>query len=350
MIIECERCHTKFNLDENLLKEAGSKVRCSICKNVFTAFPPKAGPEIEEVFTEKAEHTGVTPPEEIPKEEDLISDVDKALAEEVGEEEEEIETISFDDIAGLEEGPVGGEEEEEEKVDIDEAMDRAAKVEEEIISKKELEGEEEEEVVKPRQIIKKRRRSGLWVAILIVIFLIAGAASALIMFKPDLLPEYIPLFKKPLSKEQAFDMGNKRLSFRDLKSSFANSEKAGKLFVVKGLVTNNYPDKRNFIKIRSSILNSKGKVITSKITFAGTTISDNELQSLSMEEINNLHGNKFGKNNMNINILPKSSIPFVIIFSDLPEDISEFTVEAISSFPAKKETLLESLNRAINIA
>ena len=55
MIIECEKCHTKFNLDENLLKETGSKVRCSICKHVFTAFPPKEELEVEGFKTEKIE-------------------------------------------------------------------------------------------------------------------------------------------------------------------------------------------------------------------------------------------------------------------------------------------------------
>ena len=53
MIIECEKCNTKFNLDENLLKESGSKVRCSICKHVFTSFTPKEEPEVEGFKTEK---------------------------------------------------------------------------------------------------------------------------------------------------------------------------------------------------------------------------------------------------------------------------------------------------------
>ena len=324
MIIECERCHTKFNLDENLLKETGSKVRCSICKHVFTAFPPKAEPEIEEAPIKETEKTMILTPEEI--------------QEKLGQEEEGIEAVSFEDLADLEEGPV--EVEGEEKIDIDEAIDRATKLEKEIIAQKELESkeeiEEEKEPVKPRPIIKKRRRSRLLITILIIILLVAGTVAALVVFKPDLLSEYIPFLKKPLSKEQVFDMGNKRLSFKDLKGSFVNSEKLGKLFVVTGLVTNNYPDKRSFIRVRSNILDPKGKVVKSKINYAGNPIIDKELQSLSMEEINNRLMNRFGKNKMNTNILPNSSIPFMIIFSDLPKDISEFTVEAISSSPAKK--------------
>ncbi len=39
MIITCNECNTRFNIDESLLKETGLKVRCSKCKNVFLAYP-----------------------------------------------------------------------------------------------------------------------------------------------------------------------------------------------------------------------------------------------------------------------------------------------------------------------
>ena len=48
MIITCEQCNTSFNLDESLLKPSGSKVKCSKCDNIFTAYPPSPPEEIEE--------------------------------------------------------------------------------------------------------------------------------------------------------------------------------------------------------------------------------------------------------------------------------------------------------------
>jgi predicted Zn finger-like uncharacterized protein len=47
MIITCKKCNANFNLDESLLKPTGSKVRCSKCKEIFTAYPPKVSEEIE---------------------------------------------------------------------------------------------------------------------------------------------------------------------------------------------------------------------------------------------------------------------------------------------------------------
>jgi predicted Zn finger-like uncharacterized protein len=384
MIVECEKCHTKFNLDENLIKKTGSKFRCSICKHVFILFPPKTEPEIEEVSMGKLEEPGAVPSEEMPKKEEMLVDFDKTLVgeklefeepgavpseemladfdktlaegfeEEAGQEgeiiiqdeegavqeEEEIEPISFEDLSHLDSGIIRRMEEESVDVDVDRAMDRATMVEEEITAQREVEMYEEvkeaEEPVKPRPVIKKRRRAGPWLTVLLIILLLAAAGGALIVFKPGLLPESFPLFKKPLSKEQAFDMGNRRLSFKDSNGSFVDSDKAGKLFVVKGFVANRYPDKRSFIRIRSNLLDSKGTVVKSKTVYAGNPISDKELLSLPIEEIDKRVRDKFGKNKMNINVLPNSFIPFMVIFGNLPEDLSEFTVEAVSSSPAGK--------------
>ncbi len=42
MRIQCERCSTTYELDENLLPPAGAPVECTRCGNVFRAFPPGA--------------------------------------------------------------------------------------------------------------------------------------------------------------------------------------------------------------------------------------------------------------------------------------------------------------------
>lgn len=56
MIITCEKCSTSFNLDDALIKEKGTKVRCSRCKAVFTAYPKTP----DELATEKSD-TGLEP-------------------------------------------------------------------------------------------------------------------------------------------------------------------------------------------------------------------------------------------------------------------------------------------------
>ncbi|MEW5724364.1 MAG: DUF3426 domain-containing protein, partial [Thermodesulfobacteriota bacterium] len=40
MIVECENCKTQFSLDESRIKDEGSKVRCSQCRQVFKIYKP----------------------------------------------------------------------------------------------------------------------------------------------------------------------------------------------------------------------------------------------------------------------------------------------------------------------
>jgi predicted Zn finger-like uncharacterized protein len=351
MVIECEKCHTKFNLDEKFLKKTGSKVRCSRCKHLFIAFPTEAELEVEEIPLEALEEVEPRPPveeeaalaqeqatqapEEVPQEAQEGMDFSKTMIQEY---DEEIEPISIEDL------PIFDEDEEleveqGERKDIGKAMGRAAKVEERVVARDEFDKIEEvpepRMAVRPRPVVKKKRGKGLKIILLLVLLLIAAVGAA-IRFKPDFLPDYIPFVRKAPPSKQAFDIGNTRLSFKDLSGTFVNSKEAGKLFVVKGWVTNKYPDRRSYIRIRSKILDSKRAVILSKIVFAGHPLTDKELQSLPLEEIDERLRDKLGKNKMNTNVLPNASIPFVIVFNGLPEDMSEFTVEAVSSSPAGK--------------
>ena len=39
MIITCKECNSSFKVDDSLIKETGSKVKCSKCENIFIAYP-----------------------------------------------------------------------------------------------------------------------------------------------------------------------------------------------------------------------------------------------------------------------------------------------------------------------
>ena len=87
MIITCEQCHASFNLNENLLKPSGSKVRCSKCNNIFLAYPPPAEAEpvkpTEVVPDLKTEHK-----DETVSDQPDLPDTAEIPAEEVSETEE----------------------------------------------------------------------------------------------------------------------------------------------------------------------------------------------------------------------------------------------------------------------
>ena len=150
MIIECEKCHTKFNLDENLLKKTGSKVRCSMCRHVFTAFPMEAELQIEEISIETiedtkpgplaemeagaAQETEVKPPEGPAQEVAQGTDFDKTMIQEY---DEEIEPISIEDLPIFDEDE-DFEVEKEEKGETRTALGRAKQVEKQALAQDEF--------------------------------------------------------------------------------------------------------------------------------------------------------------------------------------------------------------------
>ena len=44
MVIECSSCHARFKLADDKIKESGTKVRCTKCREVFTVFPESPPP------------------------------------------------------------------------------------------------------------------------------------------------------------------------------------------------------------------------------------------------------------------------------------------------------------------
>jgi len=47
MIVKCEKCQVAFNVNDNLIKPEGTKLRCSKCRHIFTVQPPRK-PVIQE--------------------------------------------------------------------------------------------------------------------------------------------------------------------------------------------------------------------------------------------------------------------------------------------------------------
>jgi len=93
MIITCMQCGVSFNLNEDLLKPTGSKVRCSKCKDIFTAYPPVTEPEPEpepELEPERSSEEPDTIVEEPPVQdkEDDFSELEQLLEEDDNQPEE----------------------------------------------------------------------------------------------------------------------------------------------------------------------------------------------------------------------------------------------------------------------
>ncbi len=330
MIVQCENCKTKFNLDESLLKEDGSKVRCSVCGDVFVVYPPQ---EMEDISIDDAsefeetvaiDDAKVSPPIPEVEEGSVEPGFEEPDQEPLGEEDEIEVQISSEDLEGYEPeemmaGQVAGAEPEGEQ------LPDAEKEEEPQL-------EPEPEMIEKEAVPAPKKRSKVGLIILIIIFILVGAAAGIFYFAPQLIPESLSFLKLP-KKEQVKDTGVRRLEFKGVTGSFVDSKVAGQLFVVKGIVINNYPKARSYILVKASILDEKGKVVKTRDAYAGNNLTDQELKELPYGDIVKIMNNRAGRDGANVNLAPGSSVPFMIVFEKLPQDLSEFTVEAVRSSP-----------------
>lgn len=336
MIVQCESCQSKFNLDEALIKEEGTKVRCSLCKSVFTVYPSQPETDGEQAvvqdLNEELEETVAldSPPvfdqeeEEFPGlEEDSATDFDQAFQEAI--EEEGLVEVGLAEPAG------------EEETDIEEALGRAEKIEEDLsLGDQKVQGRKVKIEKAPARAPGKKKSgtSKLFLSILFIILFLIIACGAVYFFLPKYLPGFLSS-QKPVPTETLTDQGVKNLTFKEVSGSFIQSEVAGRRFVVRGRVLNNYPDPRSYVLVKAEILDEKDQVIRRKLAYAGNVFTENELKNMPMTEIDKILKDRMGRNQMNLNIMPKADVPFMVIFEDLPRNLSEFSVEAVSSSPGE---------------
>jgi len=112
---------------------------------------------------------------------------------------------------------------------------------------------------------------------------------------------------------------------------FVNNETAGELLVVTGNVTNRYDQPRSFIQVKANLFNPAGQVIRSETAFAGNMIADPDLSSQTLENLKTQLANRRGDENANVGVSPGQSVPFMVVFGNLPENMSEFNVEVTTS-------------------
>ena len=115
---------------------------------------------------------------------------------------------------------------------------------------------------------------------------------------------------------------------------YLDNSSAGTLYVINGEIKNNYDHPRSFISVTANIFTKGDSAVRmSKTVFCGNVFSHLELENLGLNAIALRLLNKEGYNKSNLNIKPGATVPFMVIFNDLPEDLEQFNIQPAGSFP-----------------
>jgi len=112
---------------------------------------------------------------------------------------------------------------------------------------------------------------------------------------------------------------------------FVENSAAGTIFVIEGQVKNDFKETRSAIAVRGLLFDQTGKPVMRKNAYCGNKLSEAELKTLTQEEINERLGNQFGDSLSNLDVAPGVVLPYTIVFTKLPSNLSEYNVEVAES-------------------
>ena len=312
MIIQCKQCRTKFKFEDALMQGSGVWLRCSRCGHVYFQENPLIKPETDLPSALPSEYVPVFSEEVIPTEKsaDLST---------------ESPSVVYRDADGFH--------------SLDKVMEAKKYLNEEInldIEKtpgENITGENEE--VEQKELLALKSSGKIWkIAVWSVfVILIIPAVIYFLVF---------PEFGEQIIKNVLVSVGisepahpavaiNQVVRLQDVRHRMINNYILGQIGVVEGTAVNraDYPISR--IQIKGEILDAYSVVLGDHTSYAGNILTDEELTTLSEEEILMKLSHPEGLNNSNDKIMPNGQIPFMIVFSHETAGVIKTTVVTVGA-------------------
>ena len=182
---------------------------------------------------------------------------------------------------------------------------------------------------------KKSSLSRILLLLILLLVVLGGAAGFLFMQEGSLnlnaVTQYLPFLKDYVGgAEEA--AGGDRIGINISGSSYVNGQ-AGQMLVIQGAAVNNYTSTRSSIVIKGTLLDAQGKALRQQTVFCGNPLDETALAKMPFSAIEEAMNNEFGDSLSNINIAAGTSIPFTIVFRNLPAGIANINVEVVDSKP-----------------
>lgn len=185
---------------------------------------------------------------------------------------------------------------------------------------------------KPISEPAKKGLNKLLIFLIIIVILGGGGYGTYYLLKQNgIAIPFIDDYLKPAVN----DPGNLKLTTYDISSKFVDNANIGRLFVISGKVRNGYAEKRGMITIVGNIFSTNNVPVQQEKVYGGNVMSELELANLEWDKISSRLANRLGDNRSNVKIEPGKSIPFMVVFANLPDDLEEFTIEVTGSTKLK---------------
>lgn len=319
MIVTCASCLTKYHLDDSRVSEKGAKVRCSRCKHVFyVVLPPETKEEVAESFESFAKYH-----------EELIGPEQRGMESPVIEEEEkgEEEAPPMEAEAGEEESSLFSDQRPSEgprPVPLPPITQEEAETQEALPKKTAM------DQWKRRRI--SRGPSRLLALLVVIVLLVFGLFYLWTEMKSGgTLSSYLENPVQTVTRwwEKLLGTEKEGLVVKDLSGY---EEKLGdiSLFIIEGKVENQSQKAKQSVRVKVTIFDQNKMKVMEKEALCGVTISRGDLKTLPP---NFFAGEMIlrPKTEKEVTVPSGKTIPFMVMFKDLPAHAKEFKVEIVEA-------------------
>jgi predicted Zn finger-like uncharacterized protein len=182
---------------------------------------------------------------------------------------------------------------------------------------------------------KKSSLSRILVLLILLLVVLAGAAGFMFMQEGSLnlnaVTQYLPFLQEYIGETTDSSLEG-RIGINIDGSSYVNG-RAGQMLVIQGETVNNHPSAVSIITVKGVLLDAHGKALLQQTVFCGNKLDDAALKSKPFTAIEEAMNNQFGAATSNMNVASGASVPFTIVFRNLPDGIANINVEVVSADP-----------------
>ena len=361
MIVQCEFCEAKYNLEDSKITPEGVKVRCAKCQHIFAVTPASATPAAPR--TPPTPPSPPTPPTPEPAGGDFLQDfesfekfhtdlmdtpgpetglppdeeslIERGIVDQISQDTGEVpppEDVSMAEFP-TEEWPGPTREEQRQPESLEEELDTPTF---------DMRGLEDQEYFERPTTIPKRRKTSKKFVLLGILIILAGVGYYLWSEQKLSLPGNIPSVLKSIPEKLKFVPEKLQSIWDDIRGIERGSPTISDLeeymdtigevpvLVVTGKVLNNTNKTKKHVRIKAILYNDKNEILDEKQTLCGSYFTREELKNLPP---------RFTRGDFKIRppvpsqmrVAPGMTIPFIVIFPNISPDAQEFEVEIVES-------------------
>ncbi|MCP3940487.1 MAG: DUF3426 domain-containing protein [Desulfobacteraceae bacterium] len=183
---------------------------------------------------------------------------------------------------------------------------------------------------------KKKSAMGRSVILILLLFILVASAYTYISTMPldYKIPSFsdikIPYLENILKKDTPEKLAPKPIPNEgSVNGRFVSNDTVGDLFIITGQIENPAAVPYSYIQVKGTLITKEKIKAKTQTVFCGNIISEEMLKTGNISDISKQLTIREGSHNSNVNIKPKGSVPFMLVFSNLPDNLENFTVEVV---------------------